>query len=52
VLLTTGYAGPQPDTDALSVEVLRKPYNARTLREAIERTLGIHARQRPPIGVP
>src|SRR5258708_7267615 len=35
VLLTTGYAGPQPTADDTAVDVLRQPYHARTLREAI-----------------
>lgn len=40
VLLTTGYAGLQPDAGDVDADVLRKPYNARSLRDAIERTLG------------
>ncbi len=37
VLLTTGYAGEQWGA---APDVLRKPYNARALKEAIERALG------------
>ena len=37
VLLTTGYAGEQW---GVAPDVLRKPYNARALKEAIERALG------------
>jgi two-component system NtrC family sensor kinase len=36
VLLTTGYAGEHRET---ALDVLRKPYTARTLREAVERAL-------------
>jgi len=36
VLLTTGYAGDQREVPA---DVLRKPYNARALREAIDRAV-------------
>ena len=36
MLLTTGYAGEQRE---IAVDVLRKPYTARALREAVERTL-------------
>ena len=43
VLLTTGYAGSPGDAGGLPAEVLRKPYNARSLREAIERALGPRA---------
>jgi two-component system NtrC family sensor kinase len=44
VLLTTGYAGTPSDVGELAIEVLRKPYNARALHDAIERALGgLHA---------
>jgi len=40
VLLTTGYAGAPSDAVEMEAEVLRKPYNSRALREAIEHALG------------
>jgi DNA-binding NtrC family response regulator len=40
VLLTTGYAGASSDSTEIASDVLRKPYNARALRDAIERALG------------